>query len=169
MSKLAKIMSAVNGASFIGLDTTTTPVLTGGIKNPQQGLIQKHTTKASIMVFTNKKQSGYQNMINRRLAKEGKQSMFKVGERKWGTRLPNLPIVEHKGEVYLEVIFLKPGKTHYTLNNKPIVKSKIIGLNVPKPSGQDGLEDQVIIRTFKVASINKLTVGGFDYTQKDLI
>jgi len=168
-SKLEQILSAVNGNTFISMDTVTVPVLKGGKSNPMQGRVQKRNTGASIMVFQNKKAHGYANMVERRLAKEGKAPSFELSPRKWGSRIPNLPIVEHKGRQYLEVIFLKSGTTTYTLDGKDIEAKDIQGLDLDKLEGkQGGLNDKVIIRTFKVESIVRLSVGGKEYTAKDL-
>jgi len=169
-SKLETILSTVNGATFISMDTCTTPILTGGKKNPMQGRIRKHNTGANIMVFQNKNSNGYSNMVKRRLEKEGKDPVsFNLSPRKWGTRIPNLPIVEHKGAQYLEVIYLKSGRTAYTLDGQPIDKDSIEGLkDKPKPL-QGGLTDSVTVRTFKVGSITRLKVGGKEYNTVDLI
>ncbi len=169
-SKLEQILSTVNGATFISMDTCTTPILTGGKKNPMQGRIHKHNTGASIMVFQNKNSHGYSNMVKRRLDKEGKNpKLFELKPRKWGTRIPNLPIVEHKGAQYLEVIYLKSGRTAYTLDGQPIDKGNIEGLKVSAKPSQGGLDDTVTIRTFKVGSITRLKVGGKEYNTVDLI
>ena len=169
-SKLEQILSTVNGATFISMDTCTTPVLTGGKKNPMQGRIRKHNTGANIMVFQNKNSHGYANMVKRRLEKEGKKpDLFSLKPRKWGTRIPNLPIVEHKGEQYLEVIYLKSGRTAYTLDGNPIKVDSIEGLKTAAKPSQGGLNDTVVIRTFKVGSITRLKVGGEEYNTVDLI
>jgi hypothetical protein len=171
MSNLARIMSEVNGNTFISMDTTTTPILKGGKSNPMQGRVQKHMTGASIMVFQNKNTNAYKNMVERRLAKEGKAPAFELSPRRWGERVANLPIVEHKGGEYLEVIFLNANavKVSYTIDGKAIDKADIIGLNErPTEGKQGGLEDKVIIRDFKAESIDRLTVAGKVYTRKDI-
>jgi len=161
MTNLENILSTVNGASFISMDTTTVPKLLGGKKNPMQGRIRKHNTGASIMVFQNKVKHGYKAMVERRLEAEGKAAgSFTLGQRTWGTRVPNLPIVEHEGAQYLEVIFLKSGKTTYTLDGDAIALADIEGMKAKPEGAQGGLNDKVIIRTFKVASIDRLTIGG---------
>jgi len=168
-SKLEQIFSTVNGATFISMDTTTVPKLRGGKSNPMQGRIRKHNTGASIMVFQNKAKHGYDAMVKRRLEAEGKApDAFKLSPRQWGVRIPNLPIVEHKGAQYLEVIFLKSGRTTYTLDGDAIKAEDIEGLADKVEGEQGGLNDKVIIRTFKVSSIDRLRVGGNTYTRADL-
>lgn len=164
MDKQQKIMAAlqnVSGASFISIDTKTIETLTGGKKNPMQGRVTKTTKGSSVMVFQNKNGSAYESMVNRRLAAEGKDpSSFELGPRKWGERIKNTPFITHKGELYLEVIFLKAGKSEYFLDDTPIEKSEIEGIDKtpPREDSQGGLENQVIIRTFRVESIVALRV-----------
>lgn len=155
------------GSQIIGLDSTTAVKLTGGQKNPMQGRIRKVTTGNLVMIF--KSSRGYANMVNRRLAKQIDLTEdlferltsegFTPGPRPWGTRLPDTPFVEHKGEIYLECIFLKPGKSKFFLDGNPIKKSEIIGLQEKVEGAQGGLRDKVIIRTFKMDSIIKVRKG----------
>ena len=161
MLTLSDIMADVSGASFIGMDTVTTPVLKGGKGNPMQGRIQKHMDGASVMVFQNKKSHGYDNMVKRRLEKEGKDpESFELSPRKWGERVDGLPIVKHNGAEYLEVIFLNAGTVRYTLDGQPVDHSDIEGLKTAETASQGGLDDKVIIRTFKADSIKTLRVDG---------
>jgi hypothetical protein len=169
MQNLKAIFADVSGASFVGIDTLTTVALTGGKANPHQGRIQKLMKGASVMVFQNKTTNAYENMVKRRLEQEGKSaSNFELGPRKWGTRIPNSPIIEHEKDgdlkLYLEVIFLKPGHSEYLLDGNPIAEKDIIGL---KPGGEDGgqggLENKVVIRTFAADSIIAVRIDGIEY------
>lgn len=164
-TQLVAAFSNVNGASFIGLDTLTEVKLSGGQKNPQQGRITKRMTGGSIMVFSNQETNGYQAMIERRLIAEGKDpASFKLSNRTWGTRIPNMPIVEHTKDgmtnYYLEVIFLTPGRVEYRQDGLPISASDIVGLPVSSGGEQGGLENKVIIRDFKADSIIEVRVDG---------
>jgi len=162
MNNIKTIMTEnVNGATFISIDTSTDVKLLGGKKNLLQGRVRKITTGASVMVFQNKTTNAYENMVKRRLEKEGKNpGNFELGPRAWGTRLPNMPFVEHKGEYYLEVIFLSRGKTHYEVDGVITPTNQIEGLNLNNEEGrQGGLDDKVIVRTFKVSSLTKVNVN----------
>lgn len=159
--KLSTLFSAVNGNTFVGIDTKTVPTLSGGKSNPMQGRVTKVMTGASVMVFQNKNSNGYENMVKRRLEKEGKNpESFSLGKRTWGTRVEGTPVVEHKGQEYLEVIFLKSGEVSYELDGKPVDKSAIVGLKEVEPSGQGGLDNTVYIRTFAKDSITKVKFDG---------
>jgi len=153
-------LAEVSGASFIGLDTVTTPTLTGGKKNPLQGRIRKIMSGASVMVFQNKNSNGYENMVQKRLVAEGKDATaFELSPRPWGVRVPNTPIVEHKGKEYLEVIFLKAGEVQFTCDDKPIDRDDIQGLD-ESPSGEQGnLQNKVIIRTFAMDSLRAVRIN----------
>ena len=156
----------VNGASFISINTSTEPKLTGGKKNPHLGHVRKVMEGANVMVFQNKTINGYEAMVKRRLEKEGKSStLFDLSPRVWGTRIPNTPFVEHKGNYYLEVIFLKSGGVTYTLQGVPVEADTIQGLKLNnEEADQGGLNDKVIIRSFKIESIRSLTIAGDTYT-----
>ena len=163
-----KLLENVNGASFVGIDTETVVALTGGKGNPQKGRVTKVVTGSSVMVFQNKNANGYENMVERRLAAEGKDSKsFELGPRKWGTRITNTPFIEHDKDGttkhYLEVIFLNAGEVNYLLDGKPIDKVDVIGLPKPRPSGQGGLENQVIIRSYALDSIRAIRIDKTEY------
>jgi len=159
-----KLLETVDGAGFAGIDTVTTVTLKGGKSNPQQGRVTKLHNGANVMLFTNKKTNAYEAMVGRRLEAEGKSaSDFKLQPRKWGTRVEDSPFVEHKGEYYIEVIFLKAGTSEYELDRKPINKDDIVGLPEVKAGGQGGLENTVIIRTYKLSSIKAIRIDGTEY------
>jgi len=156
----------VNGATFVSISTSTDVKLLGGKKNMMQGRVRKITTGANVMVFQNKTVNGYDAMVKRRLEKEGKNpESFELSPRVWGTRLPNMPFVHHidkngNENYYLEVIFLNSGESHYELDGKIISADQIEGLNLDKKEGdQGGLNDKVIIRTFKLDSITSVTIN----------
>lgn len=159
--KLTTLFASVNGSTFIGLDTKTVPVLAGGKSNIMQGRVTKVMTGASVMVFQNKNSNAYENMVKRRLEKEGKNpESFSLGKRTWGARVEGTPVVEHKGQEYLEVIFLKAGEVSYELDGQPVDEKTVIGLKEPAAPTQGGLDNTVYIRTFAKDSITKVNISG---------
>lgn len=167
---LEQLMKDVNGTTFISIDTSTDVVFPGGKKNPLNGgRVQKVVTGSSVMVFQNKQSNGYENMVNRRLEKEGlSTATFKVGPRKWGTRIPETPFVEHNGQVYLEVIFLKAGNISYTIDGVPLTDISIIPPSKETGVGdgweQGGLRNKVIIRTYNISSLIGITINHQRFT-----
>lgn len=166
MHAIEALVQSIKGATFIGIDTVTEVKLKGGKKNEMQGRVTKVMEGAAVQIFARGgSEGGYENKVNRRLNKEGVEVEFEVGPRTWGERRPNLPIVEHNGQQYLEVIFEKPGNSHYLLDGQPIQAAEIIGLDEgPIQAGeQGGLDDKVMIRTFKFDSITGIRIGGKSY------
>lgn len=163
-ANLKDIFANIGGAKFIGIDTLTPVKLTGGRKNPFQDRVTKASTGNSVQVFTNKKSNAYLNMVKRRLEKEGKDpDSFTLSPRKWGERIVGTPFVMHNEELYLEVIFLRSGQSTLLVDGLPY-NNDIPGLPVERePTGQAGLEDQVIIRTFKASSIIRVRVDGQEF------
>lgn len=160
----------VSGNSFVGMDMVTTVKLKGGKGNPQQGRVQKRVTGAVMQVFQNKGVNGYEEMVKRRLIAEGKSADdFKLGERAWGERLSNTPIIKHEKDgdtkYYLEGIFQNSGQVEYLLDGKPVSIDEIEGMDAPKAStqSQGGLNDKVVIRTIDATNIAELRINGASY------
>ena len=165
-TKLSTIINEnVSGNTFISINTSTDVKLRGGKKNELQGRVRKITTGLNVMVYQNKTTNAYENMINKRLKKEGKQTTFEVGPRKWGERITNTPFVTHNEQAYLEVICLHPGTSHYEVDGVKTDADAIEGLPPVQDGGdQGGLDDKVIIRTFKVDSITAITINKEKHT-----
>jgi len=182
MNNIFDIMNDhVNGASFVTLTINTEHRMNktipndkwveGGtepkrVANPHFGRVRKVTEGMNVMVFQNKNTNAYDNMVKRRLVKEGKDpSTFELGERAWGVRLPKTPFIEHKGQHYLEIICMKAGTTTYLLDDQPISLKDIQG-NPPtqKKPNQGGLSDKVEVRTVKIASIVSINVDKESYS-----
>lgn len=161
------VFGSLAGGTFVGIDTRTEVKLTGGRKNPQVGRVTKLMRGATVMVFTNAETNAYAAMVQRRLADEGKDpASFTLGPRAWGTRVPGTPFVEHQGAHYLETIFLRPGKVQYQLDGVDVDAADIIGLPDRKDDelSQGGLENRVVIRTFKLDSIMCLRANGASWS-----
>lgn len=162
---LAAAIQAEEGLSTVYITTSTEPRLTGGKSNPHLGRVRKINEGSKILFFRNTSGSGYNNMVKRRLEKEGKDpETFKLSPRAWGSRIPNTPFIEHKGNFYLEAIFVSSGKTHYELDGKKVDASEIQGLPVRKESHQGGLSEnnKVVIRSFKLESLVKVSISHND-------
>jgi hypothetical protein len=160
--QLMEALVKVNGCGIAGIETETEVKLLGGKKNPMLGRVTKVMKGGNVLLFSNSNSNGYNNMVRRRLEKEGKNPEgFKLGKRVWGERVPETPMVLHKGELYMEAIFNQaPTQVQYLLDGEPIAKEDIIGLKEkPEEGKQGGLSDKVVIRTYKLSSIRKLKAG----------
>lgn len=162
LAQIHTLLDSIRGNTFAAMDCITeVKGLKGGKKNPMQGRVTKHTTGNRVQLFTSHK--GYKNMVNRRLEAEGKVADFEPAALPWGSRIDDSPLIEHKGQFYLQVIFHKAGAVQYYLDNKPIDKDDIEGL-VERESnaGRTGLEDgnEPIVRTFSLDSIREIRMMG---------
>lgn len=155
---IRELLKNVNGGTFISIDTITPVTLKGGKKNPMQGRVTKSVKGSNVMVFQNKTTNAYENMVNRRLNKEGKATAFSVGPRAWGTRIENTPFVEHNDQLYLEVIFLSAGERQMLVDGAPYNGAIEGFVETEETAVQGGLNDKVIIRTYNVANITSITI-----------
>ncbi len=168
---LLHLLANVNGNTIITLDTIVVPEMNrtiGGVgtdPNPHFGRILKGQIGSSVMVFQNKLVNGYRSMVQRRLVKEGKDpESFVLSPRRWGTRVPNMPVVEHEDKLYMEVIFLTPGEVVYYLDGYPIEREDIVGLRrYGYNPEQGGLKNKVQLRCFDFDSIHRITINGHTY------
>lgn len=161
---IIEVFASLNGNGFVGVDTETVPVLKGGKKNPMQGKVKKVVTGSNAQMFQNKFLNGYEQMVRRRLEAEGKNgASFQLSPRPWGVRLSGLPLVEHKGKYYLELIYQSAGKVEYLLDGKSIEQDKVEGLEPSSEGEQGGISDKVIIRTVALENVKALRYGGKEY------
>lgn len=165
-----QVFGTVLAGKYVGIDTVTEPAMRKthpedrSKPNPHFGRVTKHMAGANVGVYGNLKTNAYENAVNRGLAEEGKGSeMFVVGPRAWGHRIPGTAFVEHKGKLYIEMLFKHSGEVEYRLDGKPISKEEIIGLQESPGGEQGGLEDKVIIRTFAVENIVTVRADGKEW------
>lgn len=159
---LKEMIGKINGTAPASIDTHTEVKLLGGKKNPQLGRVTKRNVDGKI-VLSNSSRNVYEFMVKKRLIEEGKDfTEFELKARPWGTRIGDTCFIEHKGEIYLEIIYEKSGKTIYYLDGEEISEDEIQGLPEKKVNedSQAGLENKVIIRTVKISSIERIRSKG---------
>lgn len=113
----------------------------------------------------------YANAVNKQRIKEGKEADFVPKARKWGVHVGNSPLIEHKGEYYLEARYLhNEPKVEYLLDGKtPIEKDMFIQyLKEDKVSTTQDLEKEIVMRTIKMVNIREITISGTRYVRSDL-
>lgn len=116
----------------------------------------------------------YENAVNNRIEKEGKEANFKAESLPWGTWfIPNL-LIEHKGEFYLRYYTHKKSgfETKYFVDGRAATAAEIEVIkaykaaksSASKRQSDAGLdENQVIPRCVKVGNILTLTTCGQSY------
>lgn len=168
MENIARLLTEnVNGATFITIDTVTKMRL-NKTNNPHFDRVSKMTFGLNVMVFQNKTTNAYDNMVKRRLTREGKNPQdFQLSPRTWGQRIEGTCFVTHKGKYYVEVICLRSGSSEYFLDHNPINFEDIQGVpaGYRQEAHQGGLDDKVIIRTYAVDNIHSMTINGHKYEE----
>lgn len=166
---LDHLIASINGATFASLDTVTQPTIRGGQDNPYVGNVLKLVRNRNVMLFTNKRSNGYENMVRRRLSQQGiDPDSFVLGERPWGTRIPDTPYVTHNGKMYLECILLGFGTEEYRWSTSAapegvdlhIPKEEIVGLKERTEAEQGGLTNKVELRVYSLDSIDAIRLMG---------
>ena len=143
-----------NGHSLIGL-TILTDARAKKTGNPYGKILKKTRLLANIGFH-------YANSLNSQALREGKEIDFDIKPRVWGERLANCPLVEHKGNYYLECKVEKTFEVDYFLENGAPIEKSAIEQFLPKKkesSTQDQLTKKVILRDIKLDSILSMRLG----------
>lgn len=175
--KTKKIISVIvenanNGTTPISFESHTVPDMnkTG---NPFHGKVTKVSFVGGLIGIN------YENSVNNQLNREGKQSDFVVKDRVWGRHDEDHGfIIRHtkKGtteeKFYLEVKVQQTNDKPYYLDNESgevISTESIRPFLKPSysPKTQDGLEKKVILRTYEIENLKKITIGGKKFSFDD--
>ena len=143
-----------NGHSLIGL-TILTDSRAKKTGNPYGKILKKTRLLANIGFH-------YANSLNSQALREGKKIDFDIKPRVWGERLANCPLVEHKGNYYLEAKVEKTFEVNYFLENGAPIEKELVEPFLPKKkesSTQDQLIKKVILRDIKLESILSMRIG----------
>jgi hypothetical protein len=149
---LQTLFSNIEGCTFATIDSETKP--TAGIRCV--------TTGERVILFTNKKVSGYEQMVRRRLEAAGKNpDNFVLSDLPWGERIPNTPFITHNGRHYLQCIVLAPGDSRFFIGDTEVNPDD---LGLGKRSLNQGLSnaDAVVVHTYAIENITAIRAAGED-------
>lgn len=155
---LEEIINNNKDAKEVRISFVSDVKLTGGKKNPLQGLVEKEVLKARVELT---RKDTYSNEVKARLISEGKNpDEFKVQKRPWGTRIGDSPIIEHKGNKYLECIFLNNPDVaaKYYVNGYEHDPSLIEGFRNVNESKE--LVNSIILRCIKFENLTEIEIDG---------
>tara|TARA_Y100000310_G_scaffold148347_1_gene147588 strand:+ start:2219 stop:2752 length:534 start_codon:yes stop_codon:yes gene_type:complete len=157
---LQNILLNFKGYSFAGLQTLT-DARAKKTDNPFKDKIVLKESQLLVNVGFH-----YSNSLVNQAKRENVSTEFDVQPRKWGIRLPNSPLVEHKGNLYLEAKVEKVYSTRFTdIDGNELDKQDVLPF-LPKKresATQDRLEKKIYLRDFKLASIKKFAFDGKIY------
>lgn len=155
---LVSLLRGVKGAKPVTIVTETDP----GKSKKHKGICVKQSTVNGIANWH------YEKAVNRQRQREGKTADFEVKPRKWGERIQGTPLVEHKGNFYLEMKVERVLDTRYFLTTDegyvPTTKEAVADhLRPSRGAPNQGVDRDVILRDYKVESIVTLRMGGREY------
>lgn len=162
--ELIERLMNTKGTTIVSIETKTTPRLLK-TDNPYWNKENKqwHLTKLSrvngIVGWI------YSNSVNNQRVREGKEDNFQAEERKWGKRIQGTPLVDHKGNKYLELKVENKYKSVYLDDEGEVVDDSVVKQYESSSSSKSrqGVEKEVVLRDYKIGSINTITMGGETY------
>lgn len=154
--ELVKMLMAITGPKPATI-TATTEVKMNKTNNPYHERVTKRQVSNVFINFS------YTNSVNKKLVKEGKEADFVAKPRVWGVHVPGTPLITHKNEFHLEAGFITKNtpKAEYMLDG--VVTDKAVFetyLPAKTENKSQGLDEEVVIRTFKICNIESVRVNG---------
>lgn len=150
--QLRDMLEAVDGCTFASLDAETLPCK--GVRRVVAG--------ESVILFTNKGGSGYENMVKKRLKAAGKDPKnFALSDLPWGVRIKGTPFIAHNGKHYLQTILLAPGDVKYFIGSRQVTAEDVAPM-LSKTTNTQGLPDEkaVVVQTYSVDNIKSIRAMG---------
>lgn len=150
--RLIHLLNSFNGCTIATIDTETKPSV--GIRKLVEG--------EQVLLFSNIDHSGYEACVHNKLKALGydnPETLFVVGDLPWGTRLNDLPIIAHKGRLYLQTISFKPGKVRAFVGVTEVDPEMVLkGRDRNAFNWNQGLpaEHQVKMKTYALENIKKI-------------
>ncbi len=161
--QMAGMVSDHRGANFVTVLARTVPDLLAyhpqtGERNPFLGNVVKVSEVNGVINWV------YENSVNTRRMREDLTPDFQAFPRTWGQRLQGSPLVEHKGNYYLELKVEKPLGYHYETLDGQILNKEDVNAFLPLPSrSRQGLARPVILRDYGIENIRRIRFRGHDY------
>jgi hypothetical protein len=151
--QIMALMERINGCTFASLDATT-----------RIGGLRRVVTNERVLLFTNKNTNGYENRVRRLLEKAGKNpDHFRLGDLQWGTRIPNTPLIEHRGFIYLQTVLLQPGREEFFMPNGIQLTAEAAKAFIPRISQ----ERLVAVHTYAIENIRGIRLLGESLTDEE--
>jgi hypothetical protein len=166
LSLILPLLRKIHGTTFATIDSETWSNKT--IRCVARG--------ERAILFRTQGVSGYENSVKRTLEEAGKDPTgFNVGPLPWGERVEDLPLIENRGEHYLQFIQLSPGDRKHFLGSTdtfiPAENLHAFGVR-QRYSSKQGLpvDQQIIVKTVKLSGISRIALMGeeiFDQSVAD--
>lgn len=132
--------------------TTETPLEMLKTGNRYLGRVTKQTT---MIVRVNE---DYEEAVNDMRKEEGVRGKFTAKKLPWGQHVPNSPLIEHKGNYYLQARIMSSNPPIYFLDGKECTYNQLMSIKAYVPEKKEGTgrqktDEEVVIRTIKLENI----------------
>lgn len=161
---LKRLLQDRAGAEIISLTVRTQPRVNK--KNRQTGMPCPFVVVSKVINLNCILKTDYEKAVNKRRRAEGLPDNFKVSDAAWHVTAPEGPPFVMNGknpseQRYLKVRCLRLLETSYWADGKKISKSALSGW-LPKKSTpkNQGVQNPIIIRTFKTENIQEIRKSG---------
>jgi hypothetical protein len=168
--ELREILMELRGAKAATIFAKTEPKMRK-TDNPYIGRVLKHSQVNGMVNWH------YENSVNNQREREGHGEIFEALPRKWGTRIKRpdgtlTPLVEHKGQWYLEVKVQQTIRHEYRfvgterkLNRISMEELRKFLTERTGEGARQELEKVVILRDYALENIYQLTLDGQEYNR----
>lgn len=159
--QLKSLLLGVKAAAPVTILTKTVPNCrkTG---NPYNSGLYKYSRINGFISFN------YETSIRKQEILEGTcPPSFNVSPRAWGDH-KNSCLIENKGEYYLQIKVIKARPPYYFHNGKRLSKKALNPFLIIPPEPNQPVEKKTICRTYKLANIRTIIIGGTRYRVKSI-
>lgn len=139
------------GAMIVTISTETEPALIAPKSNPYKGITKLGEVNGVINWV-------YETAVNRQRVKEDKEPDFTAFPRKWGQRIKGTPLVEHKGQHYLEMK-VQSARARYFLATREVPYEEVKPHLRPNGPSRQGVDNEIILRDYALEHIKAITYG----------
>lgn len=107
----------------------------------------------------------YQRSVNRQREREDKETDFESKPRVWGTRIQGTPLIEHKGNYYIEVKVERNLETLYVDEEGNKVEKSEFAEFIPdrKKSSRQKVDKEIILRDINLENIIEISYNNNKY------
>lgn len=160
LQELQEIFRLIRGAKIISMTCITEPKLR---KGAPENIVK--VTRLNGIINCN-----YGNVVNNARERENKERDFVPEPRKWGARLPGLPLVswvnkDGSHNLFLEIIVKKVISVEYRQWGKVIPLKDIENYIIPSNSNKNHqqLDKEIVLRDYNVKNIITIDIDGCGY------
>ena len=166
---VTKLLNLRKGANFVTVVTRTVPgmnqsIVVNGAKvpNPYFDAISSDFKVRKVSEVNGQIGYDYENAVNNQRIREDGTPDFVAQPRKWGIRVDNSCVFEHKGQFYFDMRVLKSiGHYYVDLKGNTIETSEVEKCLKPRsPNKNQETDKEIIVRDYTIANVLSISING---------